>query len=361
MYQRIKKRDGRVVEFNKEKISQAIFKAAKAAGGEDYQLAQQLSDIVIQYLQNTYKTGVPDVEAVQDAVEKILIETGHAKTAKKYILYRAERNRIREKNTRLMDVFHGITFQDSKDNDTKRENANIDGDTAMGTMLKYGSEAAKEFYEMHVLNPRHTAAHKEGDIHIHDLDFLMLTMTCCQIDILKLFKGGFSTGHGHLREPQDIQSYAALAAIAIQANQNDQHGGQSIPNFDYGLAPGVSKTYIKLYKANLAKAFEILAGLTEEIYGKRISDIVNTTMEETGLKPALDPNIDYLDKEVENLVSIVEDRDVIKKAQSFAAKHAFKESEKRTYQAMEAFVHNLNTMHSRAGQVGRLSIIPIKC
>ena len=145
----------------------------------------------------------------------------------------------------------------SIENDIKRENANIDGDTAMGTMLKYGSEGAKQFYEMFILDSAHAAAHRDGDIHIHDLDFLTLTTTCCQIDLLKLFRDGFSTGHGFLREPNDIRSYAALACIAIQSNQNDQHGGQSVPNFDYSMAPGVRKTFRKLFRSNLAKALEV--------------------------------------------------------------------------------------------------------
>ena len=130
----------------------------------------------------------------------------------------------------------------------------------MGTMLKYGSESAKQFYEMFILNPAHSEAHRNGDIHIHDLDFLTLTTTCCQIDIQKLFRGGFGTGHGFLREPNDIASYAALACIAIQSNQNDQHGGQSIPNFDYGMAEGVKKTYRRLYRQNLSRALELLNG-----------------------------------------------------------------------------------------------------
>src|SRR5699024_2134626 len=138
----------------------------------------------------------PTVEDVQDAVEKILIENGHAKTAKAYILYRAERTRVREMDTRLMRVLEDLTFKEAHENDLKRENANINGDTAMGTMLKYGSESAKQFYDMFVLNPDHSQAHKSGDIHIHDLDFLTLTTTCCQIDIDALFRGGFSTGHG---------------------------------------------------------------------------------------------------------------------------------------------------------------------
>ena len=137
------------------------------------------------------------------------------------------------------------------DSDIKRENANIDGDTAMGAMLKYGSEGAKQFNLMFVLKPEHAEAHRNGDIHIHDMDFLTLTTTCCQIDLIKLFKDGFSTGHGYLREPKDIRSYAALACIAIQANQNDQHGGQSIVNFDYAMAEGVRKTFAKHYRDNL--------------------------------------------------------------------------------------------------------------
>ena len=243
----IVKRDGRTVDFNIDKITEAIYRAAKVLGGKDHDMAQYLARQVELYLLEICHNDIPTVEQIQDAVEKVLIENGHARTAKEYILYRAERTRVRDMNTRLMKIYEDLTFKEAKDNDTKRENANIDGDTAMGTMLKYGSEGAKQFYEMFVLKPEHAKAHREGDIHIHDMDFLTLTTTCCQIDIEKLFKGGFSTGHGFLREPNDIQSYSALACIAIQSNQNDQHGGQSIPDFDYGMANGVKKTYRKLY------------------------------------------------------------------------------------------------------------------
>ena len=143
------------------------------------------------------------------------------------------------------------------------ENANIDGDTAMGTMLKYGSEGAKQFNEMYVLAPEHSKAHRDGDIHIHDLDFLTLTTTCCQIDLIKLFKNGFSTGHGFLREPNEISSYSALACIAIQSNQNDQHGGQSIPNFDYSMADGVRKTYKHRYAQNIVRGLELIGGIED--------------------------------------------------------------------------------------------------
>ncbi len=339
----IKKRDGRVVPFNIEKIAEAIFKAAREAGGNDYETALELAGKVVELVNNTYIDEVPTVEQVQDIVEKVLVETGHAKTAKEYILYRAERTRIREMNTRLMKVYEDLTFKSSADNEVKRENANIDGDTAMGTMLKYGSEGAKQFYEMFVLNPKHAKAHINGDIHIHDLDFLTLTTTCCQIDVEKLFKNGFSTGHGYLREPNDIQSYAALACIAIQANQNDQHGGQSIPNFDYGMAAGVAKTYKKHYRANIIKAAEMLCE------DENISDKLNEMFEKLkaeGHEPVLASDNGYQARELELMSQITENAEKIQKS---ALKYALKETRRSTYQAMEALIHNLNTMNSRAG------------
>ena len=347
MLTRIIKRDGREVAFDRSKITDAIFKAAQVLGGSDYQMAQDLAVQVEAYVECILGEGaVPTVEQVQDAVEHTLIENGHARTAKEYILYRAERTRVREMNTRLMKTLEDLTFKDAEDSDTKRENANIDGDTAMGTMLKYGSESAKQFYEMYVLNPKHAKAHMDGDIHIHDLDFLTLTTTCCQIDIIKLFKDGFSTGHGFLREPNDIQSYAALACIAIQSNQNDQHGGQSIPNFDYGMAVGVAKTYSKLYTKNLAKAAEILEDLPDQ--EEAFKAIKQRVTAETGLTPRLLRSEDYCAAEAKYLAEIV-GADRVRRLQEFAVKYAERETDRATYQAMEALVHNLNTMHSRAG------------
>ena len=346
MLTRIIKRDGREVDFDRSKIAEAIFKAAQVLGGNDYEMAQDLARKAEEYVERTCPGSVPTVEQIQDAVEHTLNENGHARTAKEYILYRAERTRIREMNTRLMKTLEDLTFKDAVDNDVKRENANIDGDTAMGTMLKYGSESAKQFYEMYVLNPRHSKAHMEGDIHIHDLDFLTLTTTCCQIDIVKLFKDGFSTGHGFLREPNDIQSYSALACIAIQSNQNDQHGGQSIPNFDYGMAIGVAKTYAKLYTKNLAKAAEIL--LDRPDLEEQLKEIRRKIEAETGVKPRLQNSGEYCALERPYLSELVGDGEV-DRLQAFAVKYAERETERATYQAMEALVHNLNTMHSRAG------------
>ncbi len=346
MITKIRKRDGREVPFNIEKIASAVFKAASATGGKDYKTAMDLAERVVAYIEGSMDKKVPDVEEIQDAVEKVLIETGHARTAKEFILYRAERTKVREMNTRLMKVYEELTFKDAKDNDLKRENANIDSDTAMGTMLKYGSEGAKQFYEMYVLKPEHAKAHNEGDIHIHDLDFLTLTTTCCQIDIVKLFKGGFCTGHGYLREPNDINSYSALACIAIQSNQNDQHGGQSIPNFDYGMALGVAKTYERGYRQNLRKSLELLLDKDLEAEINSVSELVN---KEHNLKPLLNRMEAYIKAEKKYLLEYVKDEAVLDKAQAFAVRKSESETDRITFQAMEAFVHNLNTMHSRAG------------
>ena len=249
-------------------------------------------------------------------------------------------------NSKLMKTYEDLTFKSAKDSDIKRENANIDADTAMGTMLKYGSEGAKQFYEMYVLDPDHAKAHIEGDIHIHDLDFLTLTTTCCQIDIIKLFKGGFSTGHGFLREPKDIQSYSALACIAIQSNQNDQHGGQSIPNFEYGMAPGVTLTYAKLYRKNLEKALDMMCGDADS--EKDASDILAEVREKTGKEPALAEDIIF-SRSVEDIIAKKYGEEIAKRAVDDVRRYTVKETERATYQAMEALIHNLNTMHSRAG------------
>ena len=290
---RVVKRDGRIVPFDREKIEQAIEKSFMASGTRKTQeTARELTNLVMNELERDENLpDVPSVEQIQDTVERILIEKGFVRSAKSYILYRAERSRVREMNTRLMKTFEDIAYKDAIDSDIKRENANINGDTAMGSMLKFGSEGSKQFYEMYVLDPRFAKAHREGDIHIHDLDFYTLTTTCCQIDLLDLFHNGFSTGHGVLREPNDIYSYSALACIAIQANQNDQHGGQSVVNFDYGMAPGVKKTYYKRFRDNLSRALELLGGVENAAdEAVRILDAVEAA---AGCKPELAVNEAY--------------------------------------------------------------------
>lgn len=198
----------------------------------------------------------------------------------------------------IESIFDDIMLLDANESDLKRDNANINGDTAMGAMLQLGANAAKEYYLDKVVPAKAAYAHRRGDIHIHDLDFYGWTTTCTQIDLLKLFEGGFDTGHGHLREPQSIGSYAALAAIAIQSNQNDQHGGQSIVNFDYTMAKGVELTYDKHFK--------------------HYKDIAH----DLGYGDGLNGWVEY---------------------------KAMEATVRDTYQAMEGLIHNLNTMHSRAG------------
>ena len=215
-------------------------------------------------------------------------------------------------------------------------------------MLQYGSAVSKEFCKTHILKPEHSYAHDKGDIHIHDMDFLnMGTLTCCQIDIEKLFEGGFSTGHGFLREPNDIMSYGALAAIAIQSNQNDQHGGQSIPFFDYGLAKGVYKTFRKLYISNMLKALKLFCGVDDI---DKVKDTISNIEKRYNLKLSMKQNKDYIDKEKEELkVAFNIDEEIAATIQHFAYEEAYKETDRQTYQSMEGFIHNLNTMHSRAG------------
>ena len=337
------KRDGRKVPFNIEKIANAIYKAAQTRGGTDFNTAMDVAVEVCRVYEEQNPGKVPTVEEIQDLVEKTLIEKGHAQTAKAYILYRYERTRSREMKTNLMCVLNELTFSPAKDSDIKRENANIDGDTAMGTMLKYGSVSAKEYYEMYVLEPAHAKAHRNGDIHIHDLDLYTLTTTCAQIDLKKLFTNGCSTGHGYLREPNDISSYSALACIAIQSNQNDQHGGQSIPTFDYAMADGVKKTYASRYIRNVARALSLIGGIENE---DEVTDNIKKELKEKyGLRPVLaDDNATPKRKWAPYNYT---DKDTAEKVQAFA-EECGEERDGATYQAMEPH-HNLNTMNSRAG------------
>ena len=347
--QQIRKRDGRVVPFHENKIADAINKAFEATYKPGYEeTAQRLAHEVASVLE-VEGSACPDVEHIQDIVERVLMDNGYVQTAKAYILYRSERSRAREMNTRLMKIYEDITFSSAKDSDIKRENANIDGDTAMGTMLKYGSEGSKQFYQMFVMKPEHAVAHQNGDIHIHDMDFApMGTTTCTQIDLIQLFEGGFSTGHGTLREPNDIASYAALACIAIQSNQNDQHGGQSIVNFDYGMAVGVRKTFKRIYRQNLSRALMLLAG--QEDLDTQIKEHIQKLEAETGLYPKLEDCEDFYAAELPYLMETYGvDEATARKCQEFAHYRAVKETDRATYQSMEALIHNLNTMHSRAG------------
>ena len=347
MPEQIRKRDGRLVEYNERKIAKAIeraFRAVNSAKGEAE--AARLAEKVTREVDRDESIAMPTVEFVQDKVEQVLIDGGYVKTAKAYILYRAERSRVREANTRLMGILQDITFKAAAESDVKRENANIDGDTAMGTMLKYGSESAKQFNDMYVLNPEHARAHREGDIHIHDLDFLTLTTTCTQIDLTELFRGGFSTGHGVVREPQDIGSYSSLACIAIQSNQNDQHGGQAIASFDYDMAPGVAKTYVKEFRRALGAGLDLLLGRSAADDEAKV--LLRQIQRETGEKPTLKPT-EAFNTELKACLLEMTDEATCERIIRYAEERGYAETDRRTFQAMESFIHNLNTMHSRAG------------
>ena len=308
------KRDGSVVPFSLEKITTAINKAFTATGEVN--------------------------------VEKSLMQLGYNETAKAYIIYRAERERQRDKNSRLMKTLDQIARSDAKENDLKRENANIDGNTAMGTMLKYGSESAKTYYRTYMLPDKIREAHENGDIHIHDLDFYNLTMTCCQIDLTRLFKDGFSTGHGFLREPNSIESYGALAAIAMKANQNDMHGGQSVPNFDRDMAPGVAKTFAKKYTSRLIDSLEDYFCISDQ--EDFINQILGDIESAYGINPTLDNSDKYDTFVAEKIMkySCIFKEEALKITER-ARKRALRETEKATHQAMEIRYYSIRLAHTK--------------
>ncbi len=321
MFKKIVKRDGKIRNFDPEKITDAIAQAGLATEEFKYDRAKQLTEKVLKRAEETIKQRTPSVEQIQDIVEQVLMESAFKRTAKEYITYRQERNRTREAKSNLMSIYKTIAVADaSEDSDVKRGNANVDGNSAMGKMLQFGAEGSKVFAKTILMRPEFAAAHDNGDIHIHDLDFYATgTLTCCQTDPFRLFEnGGFNTGHGHLRTPNSIGSYGALAAIILQANQNEQHGGQSIPNFDYAMAPGVNKSFRKALNRNLRRYNEFT---DQEVQVEIPEDI------EYGEDGRL------IDMGVPEKVVAISNQDV----------------EKETFQAMEGFIHNLNTMHSRAG------------
>ena len=344
------KRNGKKVDFDGTKIALAIKKGFDSIKDpETDEVKYNEKDIhrvyhaVISRIEKTYgENDKINIEDIQDLIEEELHKKHFDDVAKSFSEYRERRNLSREmffedkKRHKFLKTLEGLGLKTAHEEDLKRENANIDGDTAMGTMLQYGSTISKEFTKAYLMKPKFAEAHDEGDIHIHDMDFMAMgTTTCCQIDLNRLFKGGFSTGHGHLREPNDIMSYSALAAIAIQSNQNDQHGGQSIPAFDYFMAPGVLKTFKKQFKQMIYDYLDF-------------SDFKHFI------------SMDKISKDIDKLTTIEFDINEIfekyyneseeaKKIFSMAYHKAYEKTDRITYQAMEAFIHNLNTMHSRAG------------
>ena len=344
---KVVKRNGKKVDFDGTKIALAIKKGFDSIVNDD-ELVYTSKDVtkvyqsVIKRIEKEYKEEEKiKIEVIQDMIEDALVKCGYEDVYKSFSEYRDRRTQSRllfaeeKKMHKFLKSLEGLGLKSAAEEDAKRENANIDGNSAMGTMLQYGSTVSKEFAKSYLMKKKYADAHDNGDIHIHDMDFLAMgTTTCTQIDLNKLFKNGFSTGHGYLREPQDIMSYSALAAIAIQSNQNDQHGGQSIPAFDYYLAPGVLKTFKKQYKTAILELLEF-TGFDNFVNVNKINEKVD--------------KLDSIEFDLSYMEECAKDSEKVKEIFAKAYNTALNKTDKRTYQAMEAFVHNLNTMHSRAG------------
>ena len=344
----IVKRDGRKVAFNSNKIANAIKKSMVSVHPDDeldaeqLKLVDQLTAEVVAEIEDS-DVSAPTVENTQDVIERVLIKHNLSDVAKNFILYRQQRTNVRTYNAELTKIYRDLTSKSSADMDLKRENANIDANAPMGLMLRFGSEGSKDFVKRYVLKPEHSIAHSNGSIHIHDLDFYLLTINCCQIDLTDLFRRGFSTGHGFLREPQSIQSAAALSCIAIQSNQNDMHGGQSIPMFEYDLAPYVVKSYnkhlrqvIKIVLRNDDIDLDDLKAAIEQIYKDNGTALADQTQEQIAVL-------------VKEILSSKFEGDELEDNLSYTMSEALKLTNRETYQAMEAVIHNLNSMQSRAG------------
>ena len=345
------KRNGKKVDFDGSKIALAIkkgFDHITVQNGDEEETIYTEKDIQIVYkevisrIEKDYKDQEKiKIEQIQDLIEEALQKKGYEDVYSHFSEYRERRSQSRElfseekKLHKFLKTIEGLGLKSANEDNNKRENANVDGDTAMGTMLQYGSTVSKEFAKTYLMKSKFSEAHDSGAIHIHDMDFLpMGTTTCMQIELDRLFKGGFSTGHGHLREPQDIVSYSALAAIAVQSNQNDQHGGQSIPAFDYYMAPGVLKTFRKQFKQQIYDLLDYEDMLSFVNIDKIVKDI---------------DKLNSIEVDLSVFDSYCKESETLKKGFAKAYEKALAKTNRSTFQAMEAFVHNLNTMHSRAG------------
>ena len=276
------KRNGKKVNFDASKIAISIQKGFDSIEGKYNETdVQNVFQSVLKRIKKDYvdKDKIK-IEEIQNLIEEELKNKKYNDVYESTKNYRERRNQSRllfveeKKMHKFLKTLESLGLKSAHEEDAKRENANVDGDTAMGTMLQYGSTVSKEFAKSYLMKKKFADAHDSGDIHIHDMDFMAMgTTTCLQIDLNKLFKNGFSTGHGFIREPNDIMSYSALAAIAIQANQNDQHGGQAIPAFDYYLAPGVLKTYKKQLKQTMYDLLDYSGFLTFINFDKFVEKI----------------------------------------------------------------------------------------
>ena len=356
------KRAGAMVKYTPRKIYAAISGANKDAGNA--MTTGDMNRVVMGIhtkLQSDKKHTALSVEDIQDMVEDALMDAGFNAVAKEYIRYRQVHAMRRKAGQELMEGYNELLFADAEDVDLKRDNANINTDAPMGIMLKLGAEGAKTFVDNYALSDEARAADKENWIHIHDKDFSLITFNCCQIDLGKLFKGGFSTGHGFLREPNSIRAAASLACIAIQSNQNDQFGGQSINALDYALAPYVEKSFKKSFRKALKSATTSALMLyhydspskehRDEMF-KLLESITDNELPCYDEDPSSSKCVLLLRRWGRGFSDRDDSKEKAKIATGFfvnAFWQATAEVEEETKQAMEAMIHNFNTLHSRAG------------
>ena len=307
MIQTVKKRDGRIVGFNEQKVMAAIRKAMLHTDkGEDERLLYQITDRIAQRGESQMT-----VEEIQDLVEMELMKSSRKDVAQKYIAYRNQRSIARKAKTR--EVFLDIV--NIKNNDVTRENANMNADTPAGMMMKFASETTKPFVDDYLLSEESRNAVEHNYLHIHDKDYYPTkSLTCVQHPLDNILHNGFTAGHGASRAAKRIETASVLACISLECAQNEMHGGQAIPAFDFYLAPFVRMSYIEELKA------------LEDLYGEDFKDLYD------------EPLMDYLKAPLDGLEG--KDR---------ARQHAINKTVARVHQAMEAFIHNMNTIHSRGG------------
>lgn len=335
----ILKRDGSQQPYDGEKIRSAVDKAFRAAGLIDEEgYALRIESLIQTEL--CHRNSQVAVEEIQDRVEAELMNLA-PQVAKKYIIYREWRTVQREKRTTLKRTMDGIVSIEK--NDINLGNANMSAYTPSGQMMTFASEVTKDYAMKYLLSAPFARAHAAGDIHIHDLDYYPTkTATCVQYDLADLFERGFHTKNGSIRTPQNIQSYATLATIVFQTNQNEEHGGQAIPAFDFFMAPGVRKTFIRQLADRLLYAHSLLSG-------RSFSDEERKAFIEA--LRGLEPPLAHTDAAAEALAAGL-DRigcQLPATAVRLALEEAYQRTKRDTHQAMEGFVHNLNTMHSRGG------------
>lgn len=327
------KRDGKREDFSASKIKNAIHKAFDATGISNSDSV--INAITLRVISHITQPTI-GVEEIQDLVETELMKT-QPEVAKKYIIYRQWRNTERDRKTQMKHIMDGIVAIDK--NDVNLSNANMSSHTPAGQMMTFASEVTKDYTYKYLLPKQYAEAHQMGDIHIHDLDYYPTkTTTCIQYDLDDLFERGFHTKNGSIRTPQSIQSYATLATIIFQTNQNEQHGGQAIPAFDFFMAKGVLKSFQKAIVSILSFLQEMKDSLIDE---KKVLDITRNTIR--SIKPAQEAQSEFLTALRENGIELSENE------LTHILHKAYLQVQKDTHQAMEGFIHNLNTMHSRGG------------